>query len=247
MSNKYWRNIIVKGDYHAQFQGLKEFLQDNQTTRDDLLICLGDVGVNYNLDFHDEERKKFLSKLPITFLMLRGNHETRPENVLAMQKIYDERFQCEVYTEPQYPNIYYINCGEFYLNDMRCLAISGAYSVDKPYRLMMGWNWFPDEQPTEDEKDMVRETVNENPVFDYVFSHTAPLSKEPTHLFLSNINQSKVDKSTENFLEEIYQTIDRGALKLWYIGHYHADEWLGGGVRMLYHDYDFILNAGENK
>ena len=240
MNDFKWRKIMVKGDYHAQFQGLKEFLKENDTTTDDLLICLGDVGINYNLDFHDDERKKFLSKLPVTFLMLRGNHEARPENVLAMKKVYDERFRCEVYTEPQYPNIFYINCGEFYLNDMRCLAISGAYSVDKPYRLMMGWNWFSDEQPTEDEKVSVRRIVDKNPTFNYVFTHTVPLSKEPTQFFLPNIDQSKVDKSTEIFLEEIYQKIDKNTLKLWYLGHYHHDAWLGGGVRMLYQEYDFI-------
>lgn len=240
MNDFKWRKIMVKGDYHAQFQGLKEFLKENNTTTDDLLICLGDVGINYNLDFHDDERKKFLSKLPVTFLMLRGNHEARPENVLTMKKVYDERFRCEVYTESQYPNIFYINCGEFYLNDMRCLAISGAYSVDKPYRLMMGWNWFPDEQPTEDEKVSVRRIVDKNPTFNYVFTHTAPLSKEPTQFFLPNIDQSKVDKSTEIFLEEIYQKIDKDNLKLWYLGHYHHDTWLGGGVRMLYQEYDFI-------
>ncbi len=232
-----WNRVIVKGDYHAQFQGLKEFCKTAETTTEDLLICLGDVGVNYNLDFHDDERKKFLSKQPITFLMLRGNHETRPENVLTMKKVYDERLKCEVYMEPAYPNILYINCGEFYLNDKRCLAISGAYSVDKPYRLAMGWNWFPDEQPNEKEKAEVLTLIERDPKFDFVFSHTAPLSKEPTHLFMNSINQTQVDKSTEIFLEEVYQMIDRSVLQAWYLGHYHSDEWLGGGLRLAFNDY----------
>lgn len=242
-----WNRIFAKGDFHGQFRGLKVFCQENNTTTNDLLICLGDVGLNYNLNVYDEERKRFLSNMPITFLMLRGNHEARPENILTMCKCYDKRFECEVYYEQEYPNIYYINCSVFNLNGLRCLAISGAYSVDKEYRLMMGYQWFADEQPTEEEKELVREAVNANPAFNYVFTHTCPLSHEPTHLFLNNIDQSKVDKSTEIFLEEIYQQVQLAVQGEWLCGHYHSDEWLGGQVHMLFNDYYLLTEEGEKK
>lgn len=240
-----WRKIFVHGDFHAQFGSLKEFCEENKTTTEDLLICLGDVGLNYNLNFHDTERKVYLTRMPITFLMLRGNHEVRPENIDTMQKIYDSRFKSFVYYEQDFPNIYYINCDEFQINGNRCLAISGAYSVDKDYRLMMGYRWFMDEQPNDEEKELVRELVDENPAFDYIFTHTCPLSHEPRHLFLNNIDQSRVDKTTEMFLEEIYQKIDHSALKEWLCGHYHSDEWLGGGIHMLYNDY-YTLEEGND-
>ena len=51
--------VFLKGDPHGQFHGLKEFLSDNKTTTKDLLIYLGDVGLNYNLDEHDDQRKSF--------------------------------------------------------------------------------------------------------------------------------------------------------------------------------------------
>lgn len=242
-----WNRAFVKGDYHGQFRGLKDFCDEKHTTTDDLLICLGDVGLNYNLNVYDEERKRFLSKMPITFLMLRGNHEARPESISTIRKCYDKRFKCEVYYEQDYPNIYYINCDVFNLNGLRCLAISGAYSVDKEYRLMMGYKWFADEQPTEEEKEYVRKIVKENPTFNYVFSHTCPISHEPTHLFLNNIDQSKVDKTTELFLEEIYQQVHMAEQGEWLCGHYHSDEWLGGKIHMLFHDYYLLLKKEKNK
>lgn len=232
-----WNRIWVKGDAHGQFRGLKTLCYEKCTTTNDLIIYLGDVGLNYNLNVYDEERKRFLSNMPITFLMLRGNHEARPESIPTMRKCYDKRFECEVYYEQEYPNIYYINCGVFNLNGLRCLAISGAYSVDKKYRLMMGYQWFADEQPTEEEKELVRAAVKENPAFHYVFTHTCPISHEPTHLFLNNIDQNKVDKSTELFLEEIYQQIDYNKLNIWFVAHYHHDEWLGGRIRLVFNDY----------
>ena len=69
--------------------------------------------------------------------------------------------------------------------------------------------------------------------FDYVLSHTAPLSKEPTHLFLSNIDQSTVDKSMEEFLEKIKNQIE---FKKWFFGHYHSDEIIDDKFRLMYND-----------
>lgn len=229
--------VFLKGDPHGQFHGLKKFLKDNKTTTKDLLIYLGDVGLNYNLDEHDDQRKRFLSELPITFLCIRGNHEERPQYVEGMEFEYCHHIRTYCWHQEEYPNIWYYNCGEFMLNNKRCLAISGAYSVDKPYRLLMGYKWFKDEQPTENEKNYVRELIQGNNKFDYVFTHTCPISREPVHLFLNNIDQSKIDKTTELFLEEVYQQIDRDYLDTWFLGHYHHDEWLGGGLRLLYNDY----------
>ena len=101
------------------------------------------------------------------------------------------------------------------------------------------------EPKTEEEKELVRTAVKENPVFHYVFTHTCPISREPTHLFLNNIDQNKVDKSTELFLEEIYQQIDYYALGEWFCGHYHDDAWLGGRIHMLFNEYYPLLQKGE--
>ena len=74
--------------------------------------------------------------------------------------------------------------------------------------------------------------------FEYIFTHTAPISFEPTWLFLPWINQSEVDKSMEIFLQDIYEEIkDKKSFKKWFFGHYHADCKISEKVSILYNDF----------
>ena len=56
---------------------------------------------------------------------------------------------------------------------------------------------------------------------DAVLSHTVPLKYEPVEVFMSCIDQSKVDKSTETWLDSIE---DRLTYRHWYAGHYHTEK-----------------------
>ena len=52
-----------------------------------------------------------------------------------------------------------------------------------------------------------------------VLSHTVPLKYEPVEVFLPGIDQQKVDKSTEQWLDRIEDRLQYGK---WYAGHYHT-------------------------
>lgn len=54
---------------------------------------------------------------------------------------------------------------------------------------------------------------------DIVLTHTAPLRYEPVEVFLPGLNQSMVDKSTEQWLDTIEERLD---YEKWYCGHYHT-------------------------
>jgi 3-oxoacid CoA-transferase subunit A len=54
-----------------------------------------------------------------------------------------------------------------------------------------------------------------------VLSHTCPLKYEPTEVFLSGIDQSTVDKSTEKWLGTIERCLQYDE---WYCGHYHTSK-----------------------
>ena len=56
---------------------------------------------------------------------------------------------------------------------------------------------------------------------DVVLSHTTRLKYEPIEVFLAGIDQSKVDKSTEEWLDRIE---DRLKYEKWYCGHYHTEK-----------------------
>jgi len=90
--------------------------------------------------------------------------------------------------------------------------------VDKFYRICKGYGWWEDEQPSEEIKAYVEKQLELNSV-DIVLSHTCPLKYEPIEVFLPQIDQSTVDKSTEAWLDSIEDNL---VYKAWYCGHYHT-------------------------
>jgi len=129
------------------------------------------------------------------------------------------------------------------------LVIPGAYSVDKHYRIMNGWSWFKNEQLSREEQLRCLQLVEQFPEVDIVLSHTCPIIFEPTDLFLSNINQSMVDKSMERLLGEIEYKL---SYKAWFWGHFHAfrdyPRTDGRKKLMLYDDYAInLVDYIENK
>ncbi len=59
--------IYLTGDVHGEFKRIKEFLDRQKTTTDDILILLGDAGVNYYEGKKDIKLKEKLSTWAITF------------------------------------------------------------------------------------------------------------------------------------------------------------------------------------
>ena len=213
--------FYITGDTHGDFARIDNFCYFFHPAPDSVLIILGDVGLNFYGDDRDKQKKEFVSKLPITFFCIHGNHEMRPTDVPN----YMTKEFCGgmVWFEEEYPNILFAKDGEIYkFGDDRCIVIGGAYSIDKWYRLERGWNWFENEQPDDEIKAYVEKQLadNDNKI-DVVFSHTCPLKYEPTEVFLSFIDQGNVDKSTEIWLDTIEEKND---YKKWYCGHYHISK-----------------------
>ena len=171
--------VYITGDTHREFERVEEFCEEYGTTDDDVLIILGDVGINYYLDDRDNEVKEELSQLPITLLCIHGNHEERPELINSYtEKMWKGGL---VYFEEDYPNILFAKDGEIYDFDGRkAIAIGGAYSVDKYYRLYYNLAWFESEQPDECIKRYVENKLESVEwKVDYVLSHTGPLKYLP--------------------------------------------------------------------
>jgi len=147
-------NVYITGDCHGDFFKIEYFCRQMKTTKEDVLIILGDVGLNYYLDSSDNKRKKKLEKLPITLFCIHGNHEERPYLVPGYEL--QEWHGGQVYVQKKYPNLLFAKDGEIYdLMGKKVIVIGGAYSVDKEYRLSRGWRWFPSEQPDNEIKQFV--------------------------------------------------------------------------------------------
>ena len=209
---------LITGDCYRDFSKIEMFCKNRRTSQEDVMILLGDVGLNLNLDESDRRKKQQLAEQPFTFLCIHGNHEARPYSISTYCEM--EWRGGAVYYEPDYPNILFAKDGSLFdFDGKNALVIGGAYSIDREFRLMTGQQWFTDEQPSGAIKTYVEEQLERCQwKVDYVFSHTCPMFMVPMDLFLPHIDQNKVDHSTEEWLEYLYK---RMSFKTWYFGHYH--------------------------
>lgn len=236
--------IFLFGDIHGSNEPIKDFVKRNRETENfdgsDIMILLGDAGLNYTLDTFDYIRKKILGKYPFTYFVIRGNHEERPS--ICAEKNPDawtteKFFGNTVYVEKEFPYIKYAldipAVYEIPIENLNCKTIifPGAYSVDKEYRLTVGHKWFPTEQMTQEEMEIGRKLIMEHEP-NLVLSHTCPCSLQPFDLFLPFIDQKKVDKTMEKYLGEI-EFVLRDTPWVW--GHYHAFRSYPNKRLMLFH------------
>lgn len=227
--------VWIRGDTHGNFDFLPEFCRINQTSREDLLIILGDAGILYYgaKSKREQEVKQEIAECPITLFCVRGNHEDRPEDRAELRII--EKFDNSVYYDPNYPNILYACNVRYEINGESFYVIGGAYSVDKYHRLANGWKWNPKEQLTFAEMAEIEEKT-EGQHFNHILAHTCPFNWEPTYLFLRGLDQSTVDNTMERWLEHIVQNCDWDH---YWFGHFHGDNMdiCGDGkVHMLFNE-----------
>ena len=228
--------IYITGDTHGNFDRIENFCNKMKTTKDDIMIILGDAGINYFLNFRDTDCKRCLLGLPITFFCIHGNHEERPQNILTYRE--KEWNGGKVYFEYAFPNILFANDGDIYdLDGKKCLVLGGAYSVDKNYRLTYGFNWFESEQMSNEQKLYAERNLNEigNKV-DIVFSHTCPRKYEPTEMFSQGVDQETVDKNTEDWLDTIEEKTE---YEKWYCGHWHISK-NTERLKFMFEDYGIL-------
>jgi 3-oxoacid CoA-transferase subunit A len=112
--------IYLTGDTHGDFDRVELFCEKYKTTKDDVLVVLGDAGINYSADTRDKDLKTSISRMPIILLCIHGNHEQRPENLPTYEKT--EKFGGTVYWEPEFPDLLFAKDGEVYgLNGKQCI------------------------------------------------------------------------------------------------------------------------------
>lgn len=226
--------VYYTGDIHGQEYEIERFCKKFKPTAEDVIVILGDVGANYSLDERDAKLKKALNRVKPTILCIHGNHEIRPWHIPTYKT--KEWHGGIVWYEEEYPTVLFAKDGEIYdLEGLRHIAIGGAYSVDKFYRIRYGGGWWPDEQPSEEIKAYVKWQLRHNQV-DVILSHTCPFKYRPVRAFLPGIDQSKVDASTEKWLDKIEESTDYAA---WFCGHWHINKRIDK-MHFLYHNFETL-------
>ena len=217
--------IFITGDTHRDFSRFESFCRKNKTTKNDLMIVLGDASLNFYGEKSDKVKKYEVSRLPLTFFFIRGNHEMRAESIQSYKK--KEWQGGSVLVEDEFPSLLFAIDGEIYdIGGLETIVIGGAYSIDKETRIIYepfwGKTWWEDELLSSQEKRRITKKLKEkNWKIDCVLSHTAPLGYEPRELFLHGVTQKEVDKSMKRWLDGIEKKLD---YKHWWFGHYHGEK-----------------------
>lgn len=212
--------VYYTGDTHGDFLRIRFFIREHKLTSDDTVVILGDAGFNFHSSKVDKIKKARVNKDKVNILCIHGNHEMRPSTIST----YTTKEYCggKVYYEKAYPYIMFAIDGEVYnLDGKNSIAIGGAYSIDKEYRIKHGIPWFKDEQPSAEIKRTVENKLESlNWKIDQVLSHTCPIKYSPTDTFIIGIDQSKVDKTTEEWLDTIENKL---TYNRWLCGHFHIN------------------------
>jgi len=211
--------VYITGDIHGSLDPVYKLFMRFSPAKDDIIVLLGDVSINYTGSLRDVECKHQLDRLGSTFFCIHGNHDNRPQNIASYHE--KEWHGGRVMYEEAHPNILFPVDGDvFDIEGKQCLVIGGAYSVDRLDRLSRGMKWWPDEQPSPAIKEHTEEQIR-NRHIDVIFSHTCPAKYIPVECLLSSIDQSAVDRSTELWLDRIEEAV---GYKAWYLGHWHTDK-----------------------
>lgn len=228
-------NWLCTGDTHGEFRRFYDMGELNK--EDTAVIILGDAGFNTGMQHDCHKKNKLAKKFDGYVYCVMGNHELRPSQTEGMDLVWDENVSGSVWMQKQWPKIrYFQEYGVYWINGHRTLVLGGAYSVDKQFRLLNGWFWNPKEQLDAEERNAaMRMIVGEK--FDFILSHTCPISWEPTDLFLSTVNQSKVDRTMELWLDDVK---DKCEWKVWMFGHFHQDRLERPRAEMFFQEVENI-------
>jgi len=247
------KNWLVRGDTHGNFDWMNNGCLNDYVPKETAIIILGDAGFLFWLNKNEHRHNIEISNKGYTIYALRGNHESRVTNLDGWELVYDYNVENNVYIFPDMPNIrFLLDYGAYNFGGYYCYVIGGAYSVDKWYRLgrlnmtpetniPTKSGWFADEQLTAKEMEEAENEINyikynDGKQFDFILSHTCPYSLRPIDMFLSGIDQSKVDNSMEFWMDKIYQK-NRGKT-IWLWGHYHNDRVEAPRCEMFFNDIE---------
>lgn len=254
-------SVYITGDTHGDPQEIRNTIaQIPNPSKDDFIIIAGDAGFEYQ-DHIMGRAKREARKFPGTWIILRGNHDSR---YWWEHTTWDEEEQKYYPNEgwaftddgmylyqKKYPNIWYVidGGGIYNIGGYNILFVPGAYSVDKWYRLRNNYPWNPMEQLTLEEQEELKSVTVEwldlGFNIDFVIGHTFPLKMQHFYqdLFMSGLDQSTIDKTTEywlNSLADIYEACPN--FKQYFGGHFHDDRVLTDKYTMLYHNVENLAD-----
>jgi len=206
--------IYVTGDTHREMDRLYRFNKNNNLTKDDYLIVLGDFGFIWSGDQADCRLLNCIDKFKFTTLFIDGNHDN-------FERLYD--FKKGVWNGGKIhrirDSIFHLRRGQvFNINGLRFFTFGGANSIDKIYRTE-GISWWKEEVPNQ--KELIEGTTNlqnHDYTVDYVLTHECPREAfAQLKCYFPHMHKS-FGNEVKEMLSSYYYLLD---FKKWFFGHYH--------------------------
>ena len=203
--------LYITGDTHGAYYDLINRITPYDLKNTDSVIVLGDFGFLW--DPNDTKDLEMIKTLPYTVTFLDGNHEN-----------YDmlETFPVEIWNGGKIhrisDNIIHLMRGQFFnIEGKNFFTMGGAYSVDKMYRIEH-YSWWKDELPCNEEYNNATKNLElQNFKFDYILSHTVPLSV----YYTMHTQPDHHEMELSGYFQWIYE---KAAFKHWYAGHHHINK-----------------------
>lgn len=238
--------IFVCGDTHGKIDMQKVHLwsQKNQDlTKDDILIVLGDWGSvwysrghkNYRKDL--KEHRNWVRK-PFTTIAQLGNHENYNliEQLPIVEKYNGKFYELTVkdyHQKETIGTILIMMRGEVYnIYGKTFFSMGGAESNDKETRTL-GKDYWTQELPTEEEKQYGIDNLKKHSFkVDYVIAHNCPnsigdkLKLRSTKYGKDVFDTSRMNKKASDPIGTYFDELLKMGLnfKEFHFGHWHADE-----------------------
>ena len=194
--------IYLISDIHGDinFKGLRDYL--SIATEKDLLIVLGDVGVNFEKTEENALFSEFFLSIKKNIAFIDGNHE----NFTYIRSFPEEEWHGGVVRRLS-EHIVYLQRGNVYEIDGKTFfTFGGCKSSDVWVKLGL---WYPEEAATEEECKIAKDNLKKhNYSVDYVLTHKREYSK-------SSVPR---DEKLYDLCEFIEANVD---YKKWYFGHSH--------------------------
>ena len=219
--------VFICGDIHGLINisklASKSWPEGKELTADDMLIILGDTGINWSNDLYNRNDiylKNWLNAKPWTTLFIDGNHENF-ERLFAIK------------TQPFFgglarhvsESIFHLDRGSiFTFGNKKIFTMGGGFSIDKERRKNR-ISWWEEEIPsvTELNRGLKILESNGNKV-DFVLTHSC--SNKVFELFTTEFgyNMNYKNKDEERPLRIYFDYIEENVkFKEWHFGHFHDD------------------------
>lgn len=209
------------GDNDIKKLTSKQWPEGKNLTKDDLLIILGDTGINWSSDVSNSQDiylKKWLDNKPWTTCFIDGNHEN-----------FDRLYSIDIQSKwggnvrQVSDSIYHFQRGNiFTFGDISVFVMGGGYSFDKNTRVYRQ-SWWPEEMPNYADYQRAQKNIdNHGRKIDYILTHTC--SNRMFELLNSRFGMVYKDNTEEKPLRDYFDKLEEYLnFKQWHFGHFHLD------------------------